>query len=349
MAFSKPTDLPEWAADGTNTVEPSEGEKDTGWIVDEIPPSSYENWIQRTNWLWWRWWDEKVSEGTSYEKLNFDIQIDIRTPLLPGANYYGLWAFAKGDYPGLIGTSANAYLDLGVVEKVGVVGLMGSGNSSGVFTDVGVLGCSGPLTTNLTNVGVAGHSTSDIGVVGLVNNADISGGTLNDVGVAGIIGTYTGSTGGAGVFGYATWGVHGQGTQQGVRGEGTSAGAEGGVFIANSGGDAIIATGDTTGGSGISAGRGIWSTGSDGTGTGGAGIYSIGGDGVTNGNGGAGAVCVGGSGAGTGSDGPPLRLVPQAALPAVGDSTQGDLVVLSATGDLYIFNGTAWAVVGTQT
>jgi hypothetical protein len=352
MAFSKPTDLPEWAADGTNTVEPSEGAKDTGWIVDEIPPSSYENWIQRTNWLWWRWWDEKLQEGATNEDLKMIATFEVNVTTLAFADAIAIQAFAKGDQPAIVGYTKNATTIIGSNVEVGVIGLTGGpGTISGTLVDVGVLGSDTDLTSNISNVGVLGHSETDIGVLGLINNASVAGGTLNDVGVAGIIGTFTGNTGGAGVFGYATWGVHGQGTQQGVRGEGTAAGAEGGVFLANSGGDAIVATGYSTGGSGISAGRGIWSTGSNGTSEGGAGIYSVAGDGTTNGKGGRGVYGKGGSGAGTGIDGPggefegptsraPLRLVPKSAAP--GDTVEGDIYYNSTTKHIYVYNGSAW-------
>lgn len=52
---SRPSELPRWAdvADPSDVVEPSEGQKNTGWAVGQRPPAQNFNWLQNNvyNWL----------------------------------------------------------------------------------------------------------------------------------------------------------------------------------------------------------------------------------------------------------------------------------------------------------
>jgi hypothetical protein len=43
--MARPAKYPEWASDGVNVVEPSEGKKDTGWLDGERPPIQWINWL----------------------------------------------------------------------------------------------------------------------------------------------------------------------------------------------------------------------------------------------------------------------------------------------------------------
>lgn len=57
---SKPTDLPRWGrtspgVDAANLLEPTGGEKDTGYTNGQVPASSKLNWLLRTFWLWINW------------------------------------------------------------------------------------------------------------------------------------------------------------------------------------------------------------------------------------------------------------------------------------------------------
>ncbi len=48
----KPSRLPRWATSGAAVTEPTEGEKDTGWIAGFRPPASWTNWIATTAYEW---------------------------------------------------------------------------------------------------------------------------------------------------------------------------------------------------------------------------------------------------------------------------------------------------------
>ena len=68
--YSKPVKIPRWADTGT-IVEPPELKKDAGWLFEEIPPSSFENWKENLNGSWWKWVDERLADGASANELIF--------------------------------------------------------------------------------------------------------------------------------------------------------------------------------------------------------------------------------------------------------------------------------------
>jgi hypothetical protein len=63
--YEKPTSIPRWDDDETNLTEPSEGKKDIGWEVDEIPPSSWENWKSNLIGNWFKWIDERIVDANA--------------------------------------------------------------------------------------------------------------------------------------------------------------------------------------------------------------------------------------------------------------------------------------------
>lgn len=61
--FTKPTELPRWADTGSapagNITDPPSGNKDMGWVADEVPPSSWFNWWQQLVYKWTQWLDSQ--------------------------------------------------------------------------------------------------------------------------------------------------------------------------------------------------------------------------------------------------------------------------------------------------
>lgn len=49
---TRPTTLPEWATDADRTVEPSAGEKGTGWQAGYAPPARKMNWLDNNVYQW---------------------------------------------------------------------------------------------------------------------------------------------------------------------------------------------------------------------------------------------------------------------------------------------------------
>jgi hypothetical protein len=76
MAFLKPTKVPRWADDGLNTVEPAEAKKDLGWVFEEPPPSSYENWIQNTTGDWMKWLNEIIFDEGALSRIFQGVNSD---------------------------------------------------------------------------------------------------------------------------------------------------------------------------------------------------------------------------------------------------------------------------------
>lgn len=67
---TKPSKIPEWAisdhVDPTsgenNVVEPSAGQKDTGWLFKQKPPRQYFNWLARFTHLWIQFIDDSIDQ-----------------------------------------------------------------------------------------------------------------------------------------------------------------------------------------------------------------------------------------------------------------------------------------------
>lgn len=70
----KPAQLPRWADDGGDIVEPTDGKKDVGWLPGEQPPAQYANWLANLNFQWAEWFSDRFH--------------DDGTPILPGARLY---------------------------------------------------------------------------------------------------------------------------------------------------------------------------------------------------------------------------------------------------------------------
>ena len=55
---TKPTKVPTWNSGGTNNTEPTSGQKIAGWAVDDVPPSSTFNWLQKLTGEWAAYLDD---------------------------------------------------------------------------------------------------------------------------------------------------------------------------------------------------------------------------------------------------------------------------------------------------
>jgi len=60
--YTKPASVPRWSDTGGNVIEPPEAKKDAGWLFQEIPPSSFENWRTKLNGDWWKWVNERLAD-----------------------------------------------------------------------------------------------------------------------------------------------------------------------------------------------------------------------------------------------------------------------------------------------
>jgi hypothetical protein len=69
MAFTKPNRVARFggtsSTETTNSTEPSSGKKDTGWVLDDEPPSSFFNWLHYRYYQWLRWFDERSFDGAT--------------------------------------------------------------------------------------------------------------------------------------------------------------------------------------------------------------------------------------------------------------------------------------------
>lgn len=75
--YGKPATIPKWADTSTNITEPSDGEKDAGWAVGQVHPSSYENWKSKSVGDWIKWIDERFADGGTIDITKFNGILDV--------------------------------------------------------------------------------------------------------------------------------------------------------------------------------------------------------------------------------------------------------------------------------
>ena len=252
--MAKPTDVPRWADDGGDIVEPLEGKKDIGYEDAELPTHSEMNWLFNLIYQWAVWLDGLQDEALTWTKLNTFTQ--------SVANTRAIHATGNGTAGGALFTGGAT----GGAAAYGIKGVGGGGNSEGVVGDgtgagSGVKGIGGATGgSGVSGIGGAGDGN---GVWGDANGAGsgVKGVGSATAGSRGVIGT-GGSTSGTGVEG-----VGGGGNSTGVKGLG--AGSAAGVWGTGGGSSGTGVSG--TGGAGN--GNGVWG---DGTGAG-SGVKGIGG------------------------------------------------------------------------
>lgn len=69
--FSKPASVARWASNLANVLEPPSGQKDTGWLFEQIPPSQFENWRANITGSWQQWLNERMDDGVTNDTLEF--------------------------------------------------------------------------------------------------------------------------------------------------------------------------------------------------------------------------------------------------------------------------------------
>lgn len=154
---TKPAKLPAWNTGASNNVEPTAGEKITGWTTNQVPPSSYFNWL-----FYWIWsWIVYVSDGVftgSGGTVGVEAHGDTGQA---GINAYG----GTGSTSGVIGHpgSTGGY---GLQGQGGSVGSGVNGTASGTGFGAGDFAASGTAwavvarggTSNQTAVAAIGGS-----------------------------------------------------------------------------------------------------------------------------------------------------------------------------------------------
>lgn len=160
--YTKPTTIPKWADTSTNISEPSEGEKNAGWVVGQVHPSSYENWKSKSVGDWIKWLNERFADGGTIDitKFNGILDVDVtafgasanitalygrgKGPLGLGGSFFGQSATASGNggyalraqggnghTNGNGGGGFSAYGGNGVGSGIGGAGIYAEGGSQG--------------------------------------------------------------------------------------------------------------------------------------------------------------------------------------------------------------------------
>lgn len=86
FGLDKPTELPRWGTDQSNETEPGSTQKDTGWVFEQIPPSDFQNWLQRVTYDWTAWLNERLAPPSTGTGANSDDSLQIHDPATNLAN-----------------------------------------------------------------------------------------------------------------------------------------------------------------------------------------------------------------------------------------------------------------------
>lgn len=257
--MAKPSELPRWADDGGDIVEPLEGKKDIGYEEGELPVHSEMNWLFNLIYLWAQYLDGLTGEALTWTAAHIfqkGITVTQSTTNTIGMTVTGNGTAAGGTFTGGSAGGANAW---------GLKGVGGGGNSEGLIG----LGTGAGSGVKGTGGGADGTGVSGIG--GGTNGNGVWGdGTGTGSGVKGVGSATAGSRGGY-FLGGATSGTGVEGVGQG----GNSAGVKGTGFGAAGGVEGVGGASDGTGVSGTGGGTngvGMWG---DGKGTG-AGVKAVG-------------------------------------------------------------------------
>lgn len=84
-ATKPPGNPPRWATNGGTQVEPSSGQKDTGWISGQRPPFSMMNWLQGQIYLWQQYLEDATDE-LDIDKIDRDGSVTMAGNFLPDAD-----------------------------------------------------------------------------------------------------------------------------------------------------------------------------------------------------------------------------------------------------------------------
>lgn len=141
---TKPTTLPTWNSGGANNVEPTSGEKAAGWAVDDVPPSSTFNWLQKLTGEWAAYLDDGdftggiTVDGGAVVTGGLEATGPGGGPGLKGTGGtgdggYGVEGYgsAGGGHGGYFEASFNAYAAVfGIGTAGGCAGVQGIGNAT---------------------------------------------------------------------------------------------------------------------------------------------------------------------------------------------------------------------------
>ena len=70
MATVVPGFIPVWNTGGANRVEPPGVNKTSGWVFEQVPPSSWQNWLSFYTGEWLTWISERFTDGVDENELS---------------------------------------------------------------------------------------------------------------------------------------------------------------------------------------------------------------------------------------------------------------------------------------
>lgn len=247
---SKPASLPRWSetAGGvpSNIVEPSSGQKDTGWTPGQKPPARFFNWYKNLVYKWIQYLDDLSNQAFTWTQFHvFQKRVTVSAGV--ASNHNGLQATGDGSGAGVKGTGGDTAGSPGVDGSGGVGGGPGV-KGSAIGTYPGVQGTGGG---NAAGVKGTGGGSGGSGVEGIGGNGGAGGSFVGGgVNANGLTAVGTGTGTGVICAGSVGLDASGSGSGTGVKGTGGSGGGTGVTGTGAGGGHGVTGTGQG-GGTGV--------------------------------------------------------------------------------------------------
>jgi hypothetical protein len=241
---TKPSSLPQWATDGGTTVEPSSGQKQTGWAVGTRPPARWMNWWKNLVYQWMQYLDAPAGTPGTVGNGGTALSATGGSTVSGSTGGGGLigtgGAASAGTGSGGDGLTGTGGASAGGTGGAGVRGTGGSGNGSGgVFTAAGAgdgVQANGASGGGKGIVATGGDGATGALCIGGSGNADGMQGRGSGTG-SGVVGKGAGTP----VSASPTTGT-------GVVGLGAQTNGFGGEFFGKGSGAGAVGTGGATSG-----------------------------------------------------------------------------------------------------
>jgi hypothetical protein len=162
LSYSKPTKRPDWGDTSTNITEPSSGFKDAGWLTNADHVSSYENWKANTISDWFKWFDERFTDGATKDDFKVLAALEVDASGHASSTVNAITSTGKGSNG--LAISASGWTATGT-----------NNGGSAIYGLGGNASTSGTGGTGIRGVGGLGAGSSNSAPGGVFNGGDSNG------------------------------------------------------------------------------------------------------------------------------------------------------------------------------
>lgn len=160
-SFIKPVLVPRWADVGGNITAATEGQKDTGWLDNQIPPAGVQNEWQNLVGAWFKWVNERIADGATADEIVFNDPAAAAAMLkLAADGIRSTGGLLLGDGAGLTGVVQDGVARM---DGLNVGGVVAPSTGTAIISSGLSVGFDGAAGSDAVRVGNANHSLSFVG------------------------------------------------------------------------------------------------------------------------------------------------------------------------------------------